>query len=236
MDADQNTSDFYVNLLRHNSIFEATTKQSLENLVASCRLKHLLKGEHTIDKENNVYKFHFIIKGKIKVFNLNQSDKHFTLFILSENDIFDVFSLINTVQHDVCYDILEDLQLLVISTDVMREWLKNNPETLSSFFQYTMEKFKLLESQLLDVGTNTITARVANLLLQHYNKETHRIENIDNLPHDELAQLIGTSRAVINRHIQRLKKEGIIDVSRKHIKILNVKLLEAQSHTRDPFS
>ncbi|MCK0125671.1 Crp/Fnr family transcriptional regulator [Gelidibacter sp. F2691] len=236
MDADQNNSDFYVNLLRHNSIFETTTKQSLENLVANCNLKHFFKGTHTIDKENNVYKFHFIIKGKIKVFNLNESDRHLTLFILSENDIFDVFSLINTVQHDVCYDILEDLQLLVISTDVMREWLKNNPETLSSFFQYTMEKFKLLESQLLDVGTNTITARVANLLLQHYNKETHRIENIDNLPHDELAQLIGTSRAVINRHIQRLKKEGIIDVSRKHIKILNLKLLEAQSQTRDPFS
>ncbi|TXE10843.1 Crp/Fnr family transcriptional regulator [Gelidibacter salicanalis] len=236
MDADQNNSDFYVDLLKNNSIFETTTQQSLENLVASCNLKHFIKGTHTIDKENNLYKFHFIIKGKIKVYNLNECDKHFTLFILSKNDIFDVFSLINTVQHNVCYDILEDLQLLVISTDVMREWLKNNPETLSAFFQYTMEKFKLLESQLLDVGTNTITARVANLLLQHYNKETKRIENIDNLPHDELAQLIGTSRAVINRHIQRLKKEGIIDVSRKHIKILNVKLLEAQSQTRDPFS
>ncbi|MBJ7879950.1 Crp/Fnr family transcriptional regulator [Gelidibacter salicanalis] len=236
MAADQNNSDFYTHLLRSNSIFETTTKQSISRLVADCTLKHLLKGEHTIDKENNFYKFHFIIKGKIKVYNLNQSDKHFTLFILSENDVFDVFTLINTVQHDVCYEILEDLELLVISTDIMRTWLKNNPDTLSAFFKYTIQKFKLLESQILDIGTNTITARLANLLLKYYNVKTCKIEDIDNLTHDELAQLIGTSRAVFNRHIQRLKKQGIIDVSRKHIEILNLPLLQKQSHTKDPYT
>ena len=235
MDADHNNSDDFVKLLRHSSIFETTTNQSLHNLVASCTLKHLIKGVNTIDKENNVFKFHFIVKGKIKVFNLNQSDRHFTLFILSENDIFDVFSLMNTTPHNVCYEILEDLQLLVISTDAMREWLKHNPDTLKTFFQYTLAKFKILESQLLDVGTNSIAARVANLLLQHYNRDTCRIENINNLPHEELAQLIGTSRAVINRHIQRLKQEGIIYVSRKHIEILNIKLLQEQSRNSDPF-
>ncbi|TDU39883.1 CRP/FNR family transcriptional regulator [Gelidibacter sediminis] len=233
MDADQNNCNYLVDLLRHNSIFKTTTTQALEKLVSSCTLKDLIKGEHTIAKETNLYKFHFIVKGKIKVYNLNQSDKYLTLFILSNHDVFDVFTLINTVQHDVCYEILEDLQLLVIPIDIMRDWLKDNPKTLNAFFQYTIQQFKLLETQILDIGTNTITARVANLLLQHYNKETRRIEHIDNLPHDELAQMIGTSRAVINRHIQRLKKEGIIDVGRKHIEILDVEMLRAQTQHRD---
>ncbi len=235
MAADQNKCDLYIHLLRNNSIFETTTEHSLLSLVNSCTLKHLIKGEHTIDKECTLYKFHFIVKGKIKVYNLNQSDKHFTLFILTKNDVFDVFTLINTIQHDVCYELLEDLDLLVVPMDIMRDWLKTNPDTLKAFFTYTIQQFKLLESHILDIGTNTVTARLANLLLRHYNESTGKIEHIDNLAHEQLAELIGTSRAVFNRHIQLFKKEGIIDVSRKHIKILDLQLLKEQSDTKDPF-
>lgn len=205
------------------------------SLAVNCKMKHLNKGAPYIDREKTHYNFYFITNGKIKVFNLNNSDKQFTLFILSENDVFDVFTLVNNQSHNVCYDVLQDLEVLVISMDTLRDWLKNNPLTLNCFFKYTIQKFQLLESHILDLGTNNLTARLANLLLKNYNTGKQRIEGINDLTHDELAQLIGTSRAVFNHRIQQFKKAGIIRVSRKNIEIIDISRLITLSKTEDPF-
>lgn len=235
MVTEQNDRNYYFNLLRKHVLFETASNESISSLVANCNLKCLIKGENSIDKECTQYKFHFITKGKIKVFNLNSFDKHFTLFILSTNDVFDVFTLINNHQHNVCYEILENLELLVVPINYLRNWLKNNPSTLTSFFKYTIQKFELLESHILDLGTNNLTTRLANLLLQYYNFQTRQIEYINDLTHDELAQLIGTTRAVLNHHIQELKKAGIIKVSRKHIEILNLQSLADRGQHLDSY-
>lgn len=232
---DQHSRDSYFEFLRNNLLFEVATNESICNLVEHCEMKTLIKGLNSVDKERNLYKFYFITKGKLKVYNLNNTDKHFTLFILSKNDVFDVFTLINNHQHNVCYEILEDLELLVFSMDIIRDWLKNNPATLNSFFKYTIKQFESLESHILDLGTNSLTARLANLLLQYYNVTTHQIEGINDLTHDELAQLIGASRAAFNRHIQEFKKDGIIQVSRKHIEIINLPMLVKRSQKEDEF-
>lgn len=235
MVTEQSNCDSYYHLLRENLLFETASNQSIYALAAHCKLKSLIKGEHSIDTNKNLHNFHLITKGKVKVFNLNNLDKHFTLFILSKNDVFDVFTLINNTQHRVCYEILEDLELFVFSMDFLRDWLKNKPDILNSFFRYTIKKFELLEAHILDLGTNNVAARLANLLLQYYNPKTDQIEGINDLTHDELAQLIGTSRAVFNRHIQEFKKAGIIRVSRKHLQILDLSLLAKRSHLEDPF-
>jgi CRP-like cAMP-binding protein len=50
---------------------------------------------------------------------------------------------------------------------------------------------------------------------------------IDNISHEEIASMVGSVRKVVNRSLQRLKKDGIIEVSRKKIHIQNFqKLLE----------
>jgi DNA-binding transcriptional regulator LsrR (DeoR family) len=50
---------------------------------------------------------------------------------------------------------------------------------------------------------------------------------LQNLPHEEIASLIGTVRHVVNRHLQQLKKEGILNIERKKLAVTDVnKLLE----------
>lgn len=227
--------DFYSNLLKQHPLLGSASAESIQSLSTHCYFKSLLKGKHTIDTHNHFYQFYFITEGKLKVYNLNSLNKHFTLFILSKNDVFDVFTLINNAKHHVCYEILENLELVVCPIDYLRNWLKNNPEILSAFFRYTIKKFELLESHILDLGTNSVPSRLANLLLVNLNYETRQIQEINNLTHDELAQLIGTSRAVCNRHLQEFKKSGIIEVSRKHIHVLNIALLTERSRLEDPF-
>ena len=82
-----------------------------------------------------------------------------------------------------------------------------------------------LEEFVIDISLEDTPTRLANLLIKNMNTTSNKIELIDNLSHRELAQLIGTTRAVVNRHIQDFKNDGILKVERKYIEILNVKEL-----------
>ena len=70
---------------------------------------------------------------------------------------------------------------------------------------------------------------MSNLLLRYSNNQSHQLEVINNLPNNEIANLIGTTRAVVNRNIQELKKAGAISVKRKQIDIENIDILMAMA-------
>ena len=48
---------------------------------------------------------------------------------------------------------------------------------------------------------------------------------LQNLPHEEIASMIGTVRHVVNRHLQQLKREGILNIERKKLAVNDVKKL-----------
>lgn len=48
---------------------------------------------------------------------------------------------------------------------------------------------------------------------------------IQDLSHEEIASMIGTVRKVLNRNIQKLKHDGIIDIKRKNIEIQDMQQL-----------
>jgi CRP/FNR family transcriptional regulator, cyclic AMP receptor protein len=48
------------------------------------------------------------------------------------------------------------------------------------------------------------------------------------LTHQDFANMLGLSRESVNRVLNQLKKENLIDVSRKGIKILDLKTLQAK--------
>jgi len=94
-----------------------------------------------------------------------------------------------------------------------------------SIFKYLAQRMRMLENAVTDVCFHNTLTRLSNLLLSNINKDSKKLEIINNLPNEEIAKLIGTTRTVVNRHIQELKKAGVISVKRKQIDIENLQLL-----------
>lgn len=220
-----------LNKLNSHILLKDISSQHIESLIPYCQTENWTNNSRFIDKNKSSKNFYFIIKGKIKVFSLNnETDRRFTLFLLTKNDVFDVFMLFNNLQHNLYYQSLEDTELVVVSNSYMRTWINDTPNALNSFFYYTLKHYELLESQAIDLSLNDISIRLAKLFLHNYNIITQKVELIDGLNHDEIAQLIGTTRAVLNLNIQNFKDDGIIIVGWKHIEIINYQLLLKKCH------
>lgn len=85
---------------------------------------------------------------------------------------------------------------------------------------------RLLENFVSDISFVDIPSRLIKLLIRNVNADSNNLELIDCLPNKEIANLIGSTRAVVNRHLQKLKRSGAIEISRNHVEIKDLSLLQ----------
>ena len=219
-------NQFYLDVLRNNTLFKDVPQASLEKLLEISAAQKWDIKTCVLNTDKTLYTFYIIISGKIKVYNVDkQNDRHLTLFILTEHDAFDVCTLVNGCSHRVFYETLSTTEVLAIPIYQMKNWVEDNIYILQSFLQYLINKIHVLEEFVTDVCLEDTSTRLAKLLIKHMNTKTYQIQLIGDLSHNELAELIGTTRAVINRHLQEFKKEGIVKIERKYLEITNLRLL-----------
>ncbi len=171
---------------------------------------------------------HFIVSGRIKEYQLNpHTGREHTIFLLSKGDVFDILSLMDSQAHDVYWEAVDDMEILNISMVDMRRWIMEHPSMNRTILKYLGHRMRQLEEAATDISLHSTLIRLSHLLLNNINGHSHQLQLINNLPNNEIASLIGTTRAVVNRHIQELKKCGAISVKRSQIDIENVELLLA---------
>lgn len=176
---------------------------------------------------------HLIVSGRLKVYQINpQSGREHTIFLLSKGDVFDVLTLMDAEDHNVCWESLDEMEILDMSMENVRNWITQYPQMHRSILHYFGQRMRELEDVASDMSLNNTLVRLCHLLLKNINGETHQLQLINNLPNDEIASLIGTTRAVVSRHIQELKHCGAISVGHKHIDIQNIETLLAMAEKK----
>lgn len=173
---------------------------------------------------------HFIVSGRLKMYQIGpRSGREQTIMILTKGDVFDIMCLMDSEEHDIYYEAVDELEILFLSTDYVHKWVLENPSVNPSIYAYLGKRLRQLEDVASNISLNNTLVRLSNLLLRNVNDQSNELELINNLPNNEIASLIGTTRAVVNRHIQELKNYGAISVSRKYIHIEDPEVLRSIS-------
>lgn len=215
----------YLLTLKQSPFLKDSSIESLETLLSQMTEERWVSKNFKSSLEVSTT-FHFIISGRLKVFKSNpDTGREHTVFVLSNGDVFDVLSLLDAKPHDVYWEALDVLEVLKIPMDQMRLWINKYPIIHKAILYYLGERMRQLMDVATDVTLHSTLVRLATLLLKNVNGETQQLELINNLPNDEIAGLIGTTRSVVSRHIQELKRCGAITVSRKKINVKNLQIL-----------
>lgn len=234
----RNTKRFkYEDALRNNKLLKDLSDDKRIDLFQHLEEETWPKNTCNLSITKPFSRFHFIISGRIKVYKVDQnSGREFTLFILKENDVFDIISLLEELDHEVFYETLDKAVLLSTPMSVMRKWVKDNPEINKNMLPYLGHQLKFMEEYASDVTMIDISTRLAKLILSNINLKSQRLELINDLSNEELANLIGSTRAVVNRHLQEFKNDGILYLGRQKVEVKNLELLlkKLNSHNGIP--
>lgn len=211
----ESNSQILLNELHNRNIITQPTQQR----------RRVAKGSSDFDTANY---FYFIIRGKIKISQINLEDgKEQTLYMLSNDDMFDVASLLDGKEREALIEVLEESEVLEIPIESVRELLAQEPAFQKLFFPYIAKQLRSMENLAVDLSLYSVYQRLIHLFIRNLDQNSIRpkLKMINNLSHEEIASMVGSVRKVVNRVLQKLKREGVINLSRKKIELSSIQKL-----------
>lgn len=216
----------YIEVLKQNELFNSLKPEELLELLKNFEVEKWPKHTCSLDSDKNLYRFYIIVSGRLKIYLTDPArTREFTLFLLTKNDVFDVLCLLDGRQHKVYYEALDDVELLSIPIENMRKYLKKYPAINGKMLPYLAKQLRALEEYASNITLIDISTRLAKLILKNINNSSRKLEFINDLSNEEIANLIGSTRAVVNRHLQEFKSSGILKIGRNRVEINNLDLL-----------
>jgi CRP/FNR family transcriptional regulator len=131
-------------------------------------------------------------------------------------------------------EVIVDTQLLAIPVRSFEQLMTNTPAIAIKVMRVMSEKIKDLQEKLQEITGHDVQDRGLLFLIklaENYGTTKDGCVHIDvPMTHQEFANVIGTTRETVNRLINQLRKEAIIETHRNGFVILDYEALKNWSH------
>ncbi len=179
------------------------------------------KHEVLFDCDDALDYFYILLDGKVKISQVNLSNgKEQTIYLMSRGDMYDTVTLLDGKVHEVLVEILEAGSALKVPIGKAREWMYDYPAFGEIILKYVATQLRKVEELATDLTLFDTQERLIKLILRSIEGGDNDDKNIlDGLSHTEIANLIGTVRHVVDRHIKKLKEEGVLEDERRKVSL-----------------
>ena len=163
--------------------------------------------------------------GTFRVYILSDEGKDVTLFRLHDKDIcmLSASCVTKAITFDVNIDAEEESECYLISGPAFAYIADKNPNIKIFALESTISHFSDAMWVIQQILFLSLDKRLAIFLLDEMNRlRTNEIL----LTHDQIAKYIGSAREVVSRVLKYFSNEGIVELQRKGIKIIDKKKLK----------
>ena len=231
-------SPFYshcFHVLHKSPLFADLDEPTVENMLLAFHRETWKKHAPAMSSAQTLAHFYLIIDGRLKISRINpDTGRELTIFLLGPGDVFDIICLLDHREHGVIATAIDDLEVLFAPLQKARQWIKKHPEFNRTLLPYLGQQIRGLEELASDLSLHDTATRLSKLILRHVDHEDHgqELKLINDLSNEELASMIGSVRVVVNRHLIKLKKEGVLETSRKHMHVKDLHSLASRIEHR----
>ena len=199
------------------------------NEVGTCR---------TYMKGNMVYQVgelpdaaYVVKRGRVRLFKVSVEGREIIFRIVNPDEGFGFSDVITGDPRTRCAMAMQDMtELCVVEKDQLIRMLETNTELCFATAFLQAKYLYKYQTATADMANLTVKNRVIQLLLrltQDYGKIIANHIVIDmQLTHEEIANMVGTSRQTVTSILNDLRDSGFLCWEQKNIKILQLDLLE----------
>lgn len=204
------------------------TNEELDKVSSNKTRMKVKKGDKIMEEGKTINGVFCLSSGKCKMSKLNANGKEQIIKFATEGDVLGHRSLLSEESAGLTATALEDMKACFIPKEDILEAIKYNN-------RFSLQVMKNISHQLSEANTNlsnmaqkSVKERLADVLLQLEDLFGIDLDgNIDVvLTREEIANTIGTATESAIRLISSLKKEGLVELKGKHIKIIDRRGLE----------
>lgn len=162
--------------------------------------------------------------GSLRVYMMSENGKDITLYRLHKGDMcmLSASCVLEAITFDVFIDADEDSECCVIGGPAFAAVSQRNPCIKIFALETAVSRFSDVMWVMQQILFMSMDKRLA-IFLSDESARTN--SDVISLTHEQIARYIGSAREVVSRMLKYFANEGIVEVSRKGIKILDRKLL-----------
>jgi CRP/FNR family transcriptional regulator len=171
----------------------------------------------------------FVIEGRVRIYRTNLDGREQTLILLRQGDAFNMPSAFIEGSGAPANAISDGpAVVLSISCAELRRIVCEIPEVACAVLRDLSEKLYHLTELSHDLGLLTVRGRLARFLLTYAQQDgTTPVR----WTHQEIASRLGTVREVISRTMRAFVQEGLIDIQRHRIVIVDADALSQEAES-----
>ncbi len=215
-------------ILRTVPYFTNLDQPTLE-AIAQASTKHKYNSGQIVFLEGEACTgLHIVQEGWLKAVKLSLSGREQVLRFLGPGETFSEISVLAAAPNNPATVItLEPSSVLIVPRDMMLQLLDEHSGLARIIIQNLANRVMHLVNLIEDLSLRSVEARLARVLLENaFDGVLHRQRWATQ---SEMAARLGTVPDVLSRVLRGLVEEGIIQIERREIRILDPQALEAKA-------
>ncbi|WP_457619150.1 response regulator, partial [Lutibacter sp.] len=200
----------------------------LKNYFCDYGVTKIYKKKELIYEEDKYAKnIYLIYKGKVKSYKIDEFGKELITTIYKDDDFFGFSAIINNSQNYESTMAMENSEILVVDKLTLQKIIKNNYNLYLEIFQVINKNLSEIKEQLLQMAYGSMRRKTAQTILKFAQRMSYKSSKDINISRRDLASVAGIATESLIRTLTDLKKEGVIEIEGRNIKIINIDMLEA---------
>jgi len=164
---------------------------------------------------------YMIQAGKVKVFIGDEDGREIILKILSSGDFFGEMSMIDKQPRSASVSTIESSTFLVLTHAAFEKCVEQAPRIGNMVMRMLAQRVREADRKIGTLALMDVYGRVASTLLELAVYQDGKLMVAERLSQQDLANMVGASREMVNRILKDLSDRGFISIESKAITIIN---------------
>ncbi len=202
------------------------TLNDLKNFLDDNGEAFSFKTGETIYKEGDHSNMMFLIhKGVVKCHKLEEQGKELITTLHNEDELFGYTSFTQNIPYQETATAMTDTKLISVSKIDLKEVLYNNQSLTLELIQLLNDDLFMIKEQLVQMAYSSVSKKTAATILKFAEKMNRKPNETMKISRNDLASVAGIATETLIRTLSNFKKQGIIEIEGRAIKILDVNQL-----------
>jgi CRP-like cAMP-binding protein len=205
------------------SLFEALTIEELQEIERMTPMTTIKRGELIQSPDTFREGLYMLKEGKLKLYKINPDGKQFIVSILGSGNVFGEIDSFSLGTRDTFIETMDETILCSLGKEQFEQFLVDRPHLTVRIMKELSRLLKERDAMLAQLALSNVRDRILHLLktlAEKFGIPEEAYHKIDMpLSHQEIANMIGSTRETVTTVLNDLSKDGVIRTGRMSVHV-----------------
>ncbi|MGN6308379.1 MAG: Crp/Fnr family transcriptional regulator [Xanthobacteraceae bacterium] len=210
-------------ILKTNPMFAELDAAELQRISSLCRTQQLAAGEVLFRRGDNGDALFGVRRGQIRIETGASDGARMTLNFLGPGDLFGEVAVLDGQSRTADATAGESTDLFVLRRGDFLAHLEREPRVAIKLIEQLCQRIRRMSERMEESVSQPLPVRLARrlcALASDFGAEVH-------ISQEQLGVFVGAARESVNRQLRQWRKDGILDLQRGRVLLLNMTRLSA---------